>query len=290
MRLRDFPLSNGDKQFLEYRITTRSLPQTILLEGGSAEVRRQLATFLAEALVCTGAQERPCGTCRACVKSKADSHPDIQFFAPEKKNGVFKVELCREIRQDAFVMANDGDNKVYVLEDCQTMNDSSENALLKILEEPPAGVYFLLTCDSRAAMLPTILSRATVLSVAGDGLPFSEETLHTAAEIALAVGAPSEISLLEKTAVLEKNREEICNVLQCLAELFAAALRVKSGAPQQAVDKASQALAAQFTKAKLYALWQATCSLCADAEYNANTNLLLTGICYQLRRAAETKL
>lgn len=286
----DYSLTGGDRQFLESRLRRGTLPQTLLLEGGSEEERRALAKEIAAALVCVGAGERPCGVCRACVKSRANSHPDIKLYAPEKKNSIFKVETCREIRQDAFVLPNDGESKVYILEDSQNMNDSSENALLKILEEPPAGVYFVLTCDSRFSMLPTVLSRAVVLSLAGEACPFSAETLKTASNIAEAVVSPNELMLLRQTAPLEKDRDAIKTVLLCLSGIFENALKLKNGgvAAEQFAESAAL-LCDKLTNRKLYALWNAAEALRADAERNANTNLLVTGLCYRLRRAAENK-
>ena len=112
MSLQEYPLSGGDRRFLEARIESRTLPQTLLLEGGAEEQRHALALYLAAAIVCTGDGARPCGICRACVKCKAHSHPDIQLYAPEKKGSTFKVEVCRAIRQDAFLQPNDGACKI----------------------------------------------------------------------------------------------------------------------------------------------------------------------------------
>ncbi len=289
MSLWDFPLSHGDSRFLSVRIKSRTLPQTVLLEGGSETQRHALALELAAAIVCTGDGERPCGACRACIKCKANSHPDIQVYTPEKKGASFKVELCREIRQDAFVLPNDGEYKVYVLEDSQAMNESSENALLKILEEPPNGVYFILTCDSRAAMLPTVLSRATVVPLLGEVSAFSENTVQIACALANAAADGNELAILRESAPLEKAREEIRQVLLCLCEIFAAALKEKSGGEMSvsAYKETVQTLAKKLTKQKIYALWQATQMLIASAERNANANLLLTSLCYRLRQATE---
>lgn len=289
MSLTEYPLSNGDYRFLAARLETRTLPQTLLLEGGVEEKRHALALELAAAIVCTGEGTRPCGTCRACVKSKAHSHPDVKLYAPEKKGASFKVETCREIRQDAFIQPNDGACKVYVLEDSQAMNDSSENALLKILEEPPNGIYFILTCDSRSAMLPTVLSRATVVPLLGESSAFSEQTMQVAAALAVAAASGSELAILRESAPLEKAREEIRQVLLCLSEIFSAALKLKSGGTllSSAYTETAEQLAGKLTKSKIYALWQAVQALTVSAERNANANLLLTSLCYKLRQATE---
>lgn len=290
MSFEKFPLSAGDRPFLETRARIHSLPQTLLLEGGDESVRRALAKEIAAAIVCQSSDNAPCGVCAACKKCASGNHPDVAVYAPEKKNTQFKVEVCRQIRQDAFVVPNDGDCKVYILEDSQNMNDSSENALLKILEEPPKGVYFILTCDSRAAMLPTVLSRATALSLCGETAPFSEETVQTATAIADALCAENEWALLCATAPLQKDREAIQNVLSCLCRVFTAALCVKSGgAGDTDMQNTAEKLAAKLPKTKLYGALQAAETLKKSAEHNANTNLLLTGLCYRLRQAIEHK-
>lgn len=286
MSFEHFPLSKGDKPFLETRAKTHTLPQTLLIEGGDETVRRALAKQIAAAIVCRDKANAPCGVCPACKKCASGNHPDISLFAPEKKNAQFKVEVCRQIRQDAFVVPNDGDCKVYILEDSQNMNDSSENALLKILEEPPRGVYFVLTCDSRAAMLQTVLSRATVVSLAGDCTSFSEETLQTATALAQALCADSEWELLCATSPLQKDRDEIRNVLLCLCDVLTDALCVKSGGTG---NETARELAKKLTKEKLYAALKAAEALLQSAARNANTNLLLTGACYRLRQAVEHK-
>lgn len=290
MSFAQFPLSKGDRYFLETRAKTHTLPQTLLLEGGEEDVRRALAKQIAAAIVCRDSENAPCGVCAACKKSASGNHPDILLYAPEKKNAQFKVEVCRRIRQDAFVVPNDGDCKVYILEDSQNMNDSSENALLKILEEPPVGVYFILTCDSRAAMLQTVLSRAVVVSLQGARAAFSAETVQAAEAIADALCAENEWALLCTTAPLQKDREAIQNVLSCLCCVFTAALCVKSGgAGDTDMQNTAEKLAAKLPKTKLYGALQAAEALKKSAERNANTNLLLTGLCYRLRQAIEHK-
>lgn len=290
MSFEQFPLSKGDRPFLEARAKTHTLPQTLLLEGGEGNERYALAKAVAAAIVCKSPDGAPCGVCASCRKCSSGNHPDIAVYAPEKKNASFKVEVCRQIRKDAFVVPNDGDCKVYILEDSQNMNDSSENALLKILEEPPAGVYFILTCDSRAAMLPTVLSRATVVSLLGETAAFSEETVQTACALANALVSGSEWELLCATAPLQKDRDEIRDTLSCLCKLFSDALCVKCGGEGALVHAQTAArLAAKFSKAKLYAVHTAAEALLESAGRNANTNLLLTGLCYRLRQAVEHK-
>ena len=110
---------------------------------------------------------KPCGRCINCLKARSDSHPDIKIFEPDPKTNNFKVETVREIRSDAYIVANEADRKVYILKDAQNMLVPAQNALLKVLEEPPEGVCFLLLTDDKNVFLQTVLSRCAVFSQGG---------------------------------------------------------------------------------------------------------------------------
>lgn len=124
------------KEVLPY-INTLSFPNTMLIEGGSAELRLSAARFIAQSLLCVGSGAHPCGVCPSCVKCEALSHPDMREYGDISSDAAFKVDACRAVRSDCFVLPNDGDKKVYILKEVQNMNDSGENALLKYLRSRP---------------------------------------------------------------------------------------------------------------------------------------------------------
>ena len=133
-------------------------PHALLLEGPAGCGKKTAAALIAQERLCTGAP-RPCGVCSGCIKVEKGVHPDVRFYTVPEGKKEFPVELARDIRQDAYIAPNEGACKVYIVDQAHTMNASAQNALLKIIEEPPAGVYFILLCENRAQMLPTILSR-----------------------------------------------------------------------------------------------------------------------------------
>ncbi len=119
---------------------------------------------LAAALVCRGEAPLPCGVCPACRKAAAGIHPDIiRVRRPEDDKGRPKkeipVDLIRQVAADAQILPNESPRKVYLIEDADSMNLPAQNAALKLLEEPPAGVYFLLCAANPALLLPTVRSR-----------------------------------------------------------------------------------------------------------------------------------
>ncbi len=122
------------------------------------------AARMAAALVCQSEGPVPCGVCRACRKAQAGIHPDIiRVRRPEDDKGRPKkeipVDLIRRMAADAQVLPNESERKVYLIEDADSMNTAAQNAALKLLEEPPRGVYFLLCAENPALLLPTVRSR-----------------------------------------------------------------------------------------------------------------------------------
>lgn len=143
-----------------------------LICGPEGSGRHTLARLLAAALMCTGS-EKPCGRCEGCRKIMAGVHPDfITVDDPEKKT--VPVELIRQARSDIYVQPNEGQRKIYLFPRAQDIAVPGQNALLKILEEPPGYGAFLLITDNPEKLLPTVRSRCTELSL----LPLSEQIIR----------------------------------------------------------------------------------------------------------------
>lgn len=239
------------------------IPHAVLIEGAQGSGRRTLARWLAAAAVCGGEGERPCGVCPACRKAV---HPDITQLGGD--GGSISVDAVRDVRQQVFVLPNEAPVRVMILADAQTMTVQAQNALLKILEEPPAHARFILTCENRTQMLETIRSRCVVLTMQpvdwADAAPLlrerlpgrSDEELHRALELfggflgqviagvgdgtfaraleltpqfAQALIAPDELTLLTLTGKLEKDKELTVGVLTGLRLVLRDALAVSVG-------------------------------------------------------------
>ena len=135
-----------------------------LISAGTAQERETAANELAQAMVCEGAGKRPCGVCRHCRKALAGIHPDIIRVERETDDkGARKREIsvaqARRMAADAWIRPNEAEKKVYVVPEEQAMNLNAQNALLKLLEEPPEGACFILCADNAAALLDTVRSR-----------------------------------------------------------------------------------------------------------------------------------
>ncbi len=137
-------------------------------EEGLAKARE-----LAAAMLCESEGERPCGGCRHCRKSLRGIHPDIMVRTrPLDDKGKMKkeypVEYMREIVSSSVVMPNEAEKKVYIIRDAGAMNTSAQNALLKLLEEPPYFVAVILISETPRLLLETIRSRCVSINLQGD--------------------------------------------------------------------------------------------------------------------------
>lgn len=134
-----------------------------LICGPDGAGKHTLARLLAAAILCQGTG-KPCGVCPACRKVMGGAHPDfITVDDPEKKT--VPVDLIRQARADIYVQPNESDHKIYLFPRGQDMGLPGQNALLKVLEEPPAYGVFILLTDNPEKLLPTVRSRCTELKL-----------------------------------------------------------------------------------------------------------------------------
>ena len=138
----------------------RRFPQAVLLSGPDGSGKTDFAQTIAAALLCTGASPRPCGACASCHKVAHGTHPDLIVI--DEGDGEIKIETARNIRDEAAILPNDGDRKVFIIHNADRMNLSAQNALLKVLEEPPRYVFFILLSSQPGVLLQTIRSRCAI--------------------------------------------------------------------------------------------------------------------------------
>lgn len=134
---------------------------------GSGEEAMSRARELAAAMLCDFPERVPCGKCENCRKVQTGIHPDLSVVRREIENGKQKknivVKQIRQLIADAYVLPNEAKKKVYIIEEADTMNPQAQNTLLKILEEPPEFVSFLLLAANPMLLLPTVRSRCATL-------------------------------------------------------------------------------------------------------------------------------
>ena len=172
------------------------------------------AKMLAGAAVCLAGHEVPCGVCRGCRKAASGSHPDIiPVVRQTDRNGNLRRELTvdqiRELAADAQVLPNEAERKVYIIEEAELMNLNAQNAALKLLEEPPATVIFVLCAVNSNQLLETVRSRCLTLSVAGGEEAADEDSRKLADGFLTAVRSGDRIRLYRWLAKNELNKIDL---------------------------------------------------------------------------------
>lgn len=142
-------------------IVSGTLSHAYILEGPDGSGKLFFAKQIAAALACdhrtNPAAALPCGKCPHCNRILGVGSPDVRVIAPGGAS--IGVEIIRELRQDMYLSSTEEAHKVYIFERAHTMTPQAQNALLKVLEEPPTDLLILLLTDSPDALLTTIRSR-----------------------------------------------------------------------------------------------------------------------------------
>lgn len=290
--IHDIGIQNSLAENLDGLIKNGRLPHAIMLRGGSEALRQRLSLFLAEAFVCEG-DSKPCGKCSHCLKAQSGNHPDIITADPSTQGEkTFKIALVREIKDDAYIIPNEARSKVYILRSADKMNIQAQNALLKLIEEPPTYARFILECDSSAAMLETIMSRVTLFDLGADKDEISDELRkkadETAARLAAAILQPTEYEFMKITAEFEKDKNLFEPTLPALQLIFRDAVIIKAGSNITLSGHAdiSRQAASKLTMNALMKMTREIDNFRESINRNANKNLLITRFCAVMRSSA----
>lgn len=304
----NFPLAGNVrvKDAVTSMISLHRIPHAILIDGDKGTGRHTLARYIAQATVC-GKDNAPCGECRSCRVAESGAHPDITFISPEEGKKFINVGQIRTLRAEAFVKPHMSERRVFVINTAETMNESAQNAFLKVLEEPPEGVVFILVSLSASELLETVVSRCTRLSLVPPDIDtavgyiaqntgFGKELIAAATEetggnIGAALGilsdgggeksdaaekfidfmlAGDQAKMLELTADIEKSRIE--------SELFIKELKTGLARRIRKTDMTGD------TAAKLSEFYYSLSEFEASLATNINLGLLF---CAAVCRAAE---
>jgi DNA polymerase III subunit delta' len=140
------------------RLVATGLPQTLLFLGtqhthGLAFIHRLIQHVLCEA------SKKPCGNCRQCHFLKHKTHPDVVYVHQEKPSAAIKIDQIRALQHDIYRTPQCSAHRLVVIHPADELNRAAANALLKILEEPPKHVIFMLLARHLDTLPATLVSR-----------------------------------------------------------------------------------------------------------------------------------
>jgi len=158
-------------------IAEGTVPHAFLIGGPSGSGKSILATEIAAAINCerrgNANHSLPCGACNTCKRIYEGNFTDVKTLSKKKDKATLGVEPIKDFREDMFLSATESESKIYIIDDAECMTVEAQNALLKVLEEPPRGVFILLLAKECDRILTTIKSRTQYVAMTR----FSKEEL-----------------------------------------------------------------------------------------------------------------
>jgi DNA polymerase-3 subunit delta' len=160
-------------QILRNSITEQRASGSYLLLGPAHVGKTTAATEFARALLCDNPTEGPdsCGECASCRMVDSNTHPDMRSVRPAGPSHILRIpqiwprDGIKEFPAHAALLRDlqfgpvRGKHRVFIIEEADSFHEDTANSMLKVLEEPPPYVTFVLTALGQSSVLPTILSR-----------------------------------------------------------------------------------------------------------------------------------
>ena len=258
------------------------LPHALLLSGTPGLGKAALARLLAQDLLCdtptpTGGA---CDNCRGCTLYAAGNHPDFQFVAPPEGSRIIAVEQIRALMDFVSMRPHSAACKVVVLAPAEAMNINAANSLLKMLEEPPPANFLLLVTHNAAALLPTIRSRCSRITLKP---PMIADAVAWLEQNGVAPDAAPQLVSLARGAPLQAlalNQEGALAIIAAFAQDFAALTLGAGDAPTTAArwKKSGAPAALEWLQRHLVDLIRARLSAAAPTALAPTLQARLNGL------------
>ena len=280
-------LNDEVKRRISSAVSSGTLSHAVLLTGGTEKERKELSILIAQALLCEG-NEKPCLKCDTCKKIKSVMHPDIILTEGEAgKQKSIKIDTIRAIRSKAYIIPNEAPYHIFIILEASGMGEEAQNALLKILEEPPATARFILASRSRDDFRQTILSRVTPFAISEDsgqaaGEKENAKAVKATEELFMALLSGNEAKIMLATAALEKDKKTFKSCCEKLILMMRNSIIAKFRDDTD-VTVTEKKFSVKFTEKEIMDMMGILKELLSDADKNANDNLLVTRLTIGLK-------
>lgn len=180
MRLKEIHSQERAVGQLQRAFAAERMPHAYLFVGEDGVGKRTTAQAFSKMLLCHNRQQLErggevfhdsCGHCSSCMLFESGGHPDYKpiykelvKFTEDGKNKTTPVDMPKDVIKEFLIdkvagRPTEGERVVYVVDEAEKVNNASQNAMLKVLEEPPAYCVIILLCSRLEKMLPTTRSR-----------------------------------------------------------------------------------------------------------------------------------
>ena len=155
------------KKRLGQFITTRKILNSYVFAGESGIGKKTVSNMFVSAILCEAPSAGgACNNCAACKQFLSDNHPDVIYLQKSKDKKTLGIEEVREqIIKQVYIKPFIAQKKIFVINDGDSLTPEAQNGLLKVLEEPPEYVTFIILVSKKSLLLDTVLSRSCVFDL-----------------------------------------------------------------------------------------------------------------------------
>lgn len=148
-------------QLFHNSVQQDKLSNSYILCGEKGMGKKTLMRQILKFIVCD--THNACGKCPSCLSLNTGAHPDVIYLEREASKASLGVNSVRDIMNEIYVKPAMSDHKIVIVPEAHLLTPEAQNAMLKVIEEPPDKVSFFLLCDSTAPILQTVLSRSVMV-------------------------------------------------------------------------------------------------------------------------------
>ena len=285
-------IGKGTTNTLQYLLKSKN-STSIVLEGYQ-DILEEVALEYARAVNCMVNDAEPCDQCVACKTALSFNNPDIMHIRiMENKKGIC-VEQIRELHKETCIKPFREEFKVIIIHDADTMNIASQNAILKLLEEPPDYVRFILLVKDSGKLLQTIQSRCIKINtylMTGEEAkkhnvssylnPESKLLNDEIVEIIKHYPNKSTISILKDAEmIVNKYDDRLSEVVCCISLYLRDVLMEKLGSTESIINTNAQAfiITSPFRIGKIYELLEAASKTKYSLEIGCSKKIVINAL------------
>ncbi len=214
----DNPIGREDiAKVFKNALNSGKLCQTYIIHAPEGMGKKTIFKYIASLILCE--EFSSCGKCPSCKSLETMSHPDLVELKRDSDKASIGVENVRDIKSEVYTRPVMSNYKVVAVHEAHLATVAAQNAMLKMIEEPPEKVVFFLLCDTLSPILATVLSRAVVIELK----PLCENDMkkifsHSAEsfEISLAGGNPGKLIKLKEDLGYAALRDEVIDAFSSL--------------------------------------------------------------------------